>query len=172
MKMKNMERALGRTQGLRISREVFTVIRQLTVFDPDDAVCRLQDAFIVGSDDDAETLFFDGLPQQAGDHVAVFRIKIRCGFIGQNDPGAVYKGAGKGDALFFSGRKILGEVIETMAQAYILEDFNGSGMHVSRAPWEKIPHQGDIFPRGQCRQEIEALEDKSDGFSPKPCEFL
>ena len=54
MKMKNMERALGRTQGLRISREVFTVIRQLTVFDPDDAVCRLQDTFIVGSDDDAD----------------------------------------------------------------------------------------------------------------------
>lgn len=158
-------------QWLRISRTVFTVIFHLPVFDPDDAVCRLQDPFIVGGDDDADTLFFDRLPQQADDPVAVFGIKIRRGLIGQDDPGAVHKGAGKGDALFFPGRKSLGEVMDTMAESHILEDFNRAGMHASRMPCEEIPHQGNIFPRSQCGQEIEALEDESDGFRPKPCEF-
>jgi len=147
---------------------MFTVIRQLPVFDPDNAVCDPLDSFIMGSDDDADTLFLHCLPQQAYDYITVIRIEIGRGLISEDDPGVVYKGAGKSDALFFSSRKILREVIDTMAKTYIRKDFNRARTHAAGTPEEKIPRKGDIFPRIQCGQEIEALEDKSYRFPPKP----
>ena len=92
------------------------VLRQLPVFDPYNVVCNPMDSFIMGRDDYADVLFIHSLSQQADDHVTVVRIKIGCGLIGQNDLGAVYEGAGKSDALFFSGRQIFREVVDTMAE--------------------------------------------------------
>ena len=84
-------------------RIVSPVVRQAPVFDPDDAVCNPLNPFIVGRDDDADVLLLHRLPKQSNDYVPVVRIEIGRGFIGQDDPGAVYQGPGKGDALFFSG---------------------------------------------------------------------
>ncbi len=151
-------------------RIVSPVVRQAPVFDPDDAVCNPMNPFIVGRNDDADVLFLHRLPKQSNDHVPVFRIEIRRGLIGQDDLGAVYQSPGKGDALLFSCRKVRREVMDTMAESYALEDFNGAGADISGTPEEKITDQGHILPGGQGGQEIEALENESDGFSPKPSE--
>jgi hypothetical protein len=72
--------------------------------------------------------------------------------------------AGDGDALLLAARELIGMVIETLGQADHFERFHGAfALFFGRYFVARVEHrQLDIFQGGGARQEIEALENKTD----------
>ncbi len=111
----------------------------------------------------------DGAASFAIEHLQEFdnalsrgAIEISGGLVGEENARLIDEGAGERHALLFAAGKLLGKVVDPVSQPHPFEQIAGplAGFANAHAACQ---FQGDlhIFERGECRDQLKALEDES-----------
>ena len=106
------------------------------------------------------TAFIRQLKEEVKDLATVAGIQITCGLIRKDEIGIVRKSAGNGNTLLLTAGKLIGEVVQTVAEAHTSQE----RFHLLRslAPGNSRC-EGGILQRSQLRHEHVILEDKAHG---------
>ena len=93
----------------------------------ENAVTAAGEAGIVGDGEKSGVVFFGEAEKEVDDFAAGAGVEVAGGFIGEEHAGAVYQGAGDGDALLFAAGELGGQVMDAVAESDVLEQFAGAG---------------------------------------------
>jgi hypothetical protein len=91
------------------------------------AVSVVEDSVIVRDDDGTAPRFTDEVAEEIHDAKAVFGIESGCWFIANDEPRAVDKGAGDGDALLLTAGELVGAFFPVFREADTFEYLTSSG---------------------------------------------
>src|SRR6056297_4188789 len=86
------------------------LISHLPVMQTDDVVGNVYNARVVGGEDESGGKFGINLLHQLDDGGAGFGVEVGSGFVGQDDLGAGYQGAGNGHPLALAAGELAGAV--------------------------------------------------------------
>ena len=95
------------------------------------------------------------------DGLARFRIEISSRLVGKKDFRAVDESAGERDPLLLAAGKLSGIMRCALGESDAAQQFETK--LAGRAIAAQLHRHGDIFQRGQGRDQLEILKDKSDG---------
>ena len=113
--------------------------------------------------------------EQEIEHVlAVRRVEIPCGLIGEHNWGPQHEGAGERDSLLLAARELHWVVVEAFAQANRGEELSRAIKSFATAASRGVEliRQQHILKRRQCGNELIALKDEPDGPAAELREFI
>ncbi len=93
------------------------------------------------------------------------------GLVRQKQFGSIGKRARNRHALLLTTRKLRRPVIQTLAQAYQIEQPAGIGFGILAPLARDELRNDDILERGKFRQQMMELVDEADVFAPYACAF-
>ena len=137
------------------------LLHDLTVEEVDDAVGVAGVALGVGHHDDGGA-FLMKFGQKVHHLLAVLRIQVTGGLVGEDELGVGDDGTGDGHTLLLTARELLREVLGAMLDGHALHDgvhtllaLTGGDVHVTQ-------RQLNVLKHIQLVDEVEALEHKAD----------
>src|SRR5690348_16218137 len=98
----------------------------------------------------------------------IFRVKVPCGFVRQDDAGIVDQRASNADSLLLAARKLCRQVICSLLESDAIKSFQSFLLVGHRM---EVLGEHYIFEGSEIRNQVELLEDEPDFFSPKPVKF-
>ena len=138
-----------------------SVIPEPAVLDFEDEVVRRDEAAVVGDDDEGGVALGLQAAEDAVDLVAGAGIELAGGLVGEEQDRVLHEGAGDGDSLLFAAGKLVGAVVEAVAEADGGEQLDGLDLHLGGdAAGEE--RDEDVLDRGEVADEVEGLEDEAD----------
>jgi hypothetical protein len=138
-------------------------LREAAVRELDTAIRETADGGIVRDHQDCMALVVE-IAQKANHGFFVGFVEISRWFVGKNKLGMIDERAGDGDALLFAAGKLRRKMQEAFAQADASKGFGGL-MFIRGAV--KILREHDVFNRGEIRDEVKLLKDKTDFLGAK-----
>ena len=97
----------------------------------------------MGDDHDGLAEPFAQVEEQAMDLVAVVRVEVARGFVGQQHGGRIDQRTGDGHALLLAARKLSGLVVAPRREAHHVEQFGGTAFDIdARTPADQ-PRNAD-----------------------------
>ena len=115
----------------------------------------------MGDHDDGAALFVE-LLQQLHHFLAMLRIEVAGGLVGEDEFRRVDDGARHRDALLLSARKLHREMLQAMAHVHLLQHCLHALLALRRWNFVVCEWQLHVFVDGQLVDEIEALEHEAD----------
>jgi len=109
--------------------------------------------------------------EELEDLLAVDAVEVAGGLIGEKDCRAIDQGAGDGAALLFAAGEFGGAVAAACAEADVVESGSDAGGALGALDFGKTQRKLDIFLEGHAGEEIERLEDHTDGVAAVAGEF-
>jgi hypothetical protein len=133
------------------------------MIEPHDAIGGVAYGRIVGDHDDGVAFGME-ITQQGHDPLLVVLVEIAGRLVGEDDLGLIDQGAGNTDALLLAARELSGQMVKPMAKADPIEGVTGLTL-VDNAM--EILCQHDVLERCEVGDEVELLEDQTDGITSK-----
>ena len=133
-----------------------------SISESDDARGVLEQALIMGGEDESETQAAVQVAHQVNELGGILSVEIGGGFIGQDEGRAMDDGPRDGYPLTLAARKEVGTVAGARRKANIGEGFGDTltafaGFHTLNQQWVL-----DIFASGKHGDEVEGLKDEAD----------
>src|SRR5579863_7374168 len=143
------------------------VAEDAAVSKADDARGVLEQALVVGREDEGETKATVEVPHEVDELRGVVRVEIGGGLIGEDKRGSVHDGAGDGHTLAFSAREQVGSLLCAGGKAYIGERFSDADAALGGGDSLDEQRVFDVFGSGEDGNQVEGLEDEADSFAAK-----
>ena len=116
----------------------------------------------MGDDHDGLAEPFAQVEEQAVDLVAVVRVEVARGFVGQQHGGRIDQRTGDGHALLLAARKLSGLVVAPRREAHHVEQFGGTAFDIgARTPADQ-PRNADVLESRELRKQVVELEHEAD----------
>lgn len=135
-----------------------------TVLETEDTICDVEDAGVVGDEEDGGAAFAGELAEEFDGGVAGGAVEGGGGFVGEDEAGLMGEGAGDGDALALAAGKGGGELILFRGETDGLEE--GEGAAASLGWGGEVRGEGgghlDVFAGGEEGKKVVGLEDEAD----------
>ena len=143
---------------------------QGSVFHFQDAVEDFESAVVVRDHDHTGPLFMRDLAEEFHDLTAAMGVEGRGWFVGENEAGVIGEGAGDGDPLLLTAGEGSGQVIGSVANSQVIQQFLRPESCLTRC--DIVDFQGDahILNGGKEGDEVCLLEDKAHMASAKGSE--
>src|SRR5579872_2360662 len=154
--------AAGKLDGARRRR-----FADAAVIDGDDAVGKIEEAAVMGDDDDGAPLLAGEVTEEPHDAPSGDGIERRRRLVGENDAGRTGKGSGDRNALLLAAAQIGGVGIGLLAQGDLLQQLERGGGAMAALHAFEVERDLDVLPRREAGEEVIALEDEADMGKPR-----
>ena len=123
------------------------------------------DGVVMGDQHQRRAVLLLQREQDVDDDGAGVAVQVARRLVGQQQPRPHHEGAGEGDALLLTARKLRRIVLQPVAQT---DRFQALGRAVEGVPAAgELERHGDVLQRVHRRHQVERLEDDADGIAPE-----
>ncbi len=119
--------------------------------------------FVVSHHDYGPAVFFVEVVEYAHDFGTHLGVEVAAGFVGEDNGRIAYDGTGYGHTLGLAARKLRGEVVHAVREAYFLECLTGEGFLVALETAAVEQGHYHVVEHIEGGYEVEALEDETEG---------
>ena len=112
------------------------------------------------------------VPQQRHDFDAALAVERTGGLVGQHDTSAVHQRARNRDALLLPSGKLAGPVRKPLTQSERAEQLFRTRIALRRRHARIDRRHLDVFERGHGADEVVALENEAECFTPQPRQLV
>ena len=116
----------------------------------------------MGHDDDGLAQFLAQFEKETVDLVAVVRIEVARGFVGQQHRRRIDQRTGDGHTLLLAARKLPGLVVAARREAHHVEQLRGPALDLGAGTPADQPRNADILESRELREQVVELEDEAD----------
>ena len=115
----------------------------------------------MGDDDKGRAELVAKLEEEAVELFAVMGVEAACGFVGENDRGAVDQGSGHGCALAFAARQLRGAMGGTRSESEPVDKAARAVFRLMTSVAGDDGGEGDVFEECELGQELMKLKDEA-----------
>ena len=128
--------------------------------------------FVVCHHYDCAAVFLVEVVEYAHDFGAHFGVEVAAGFVGEDYGGVAYDGACDCHTLRLTAGKLRREVVHAVREADFLEGLAAKGFFVAFEATTVQQGHNHVVEHAEGGNEVEALEDESEGLIAEACEFF